>query len=109
MLAHGSLKPASFAYQVGDERKVVELEAGEPSDGGHCQAAGRLTIEPVSGEIRVTTSWREAVKASSLEPDPDVSISRKVTPEDHRGRGPRHGRVDGRPRPHRAIRLPSRD
>ena len=39
-----------------------------------------LTIEPVSGEIGVTTSWREAVKASSLEPDPDVTIRRKVTP-----------------------------
>ena len=81
MLEHASLKPATFAYEVGDERKVVELEPGGTFRMAvTAKQLTALTIEPVSGEIGVTTSWREAVEASSLEPDPDVSIRRQVTP-----------------------------
>jgi hypothetical protein len=82
MLAHGSIEPASFAYKFGDERKIVELESGGTFRMSvTAKQLAALTIEPVSGRIGVTTRWRQAVEASSFEPDPDISIARTVTPD----------------------------
>jgi hypothetical protein len=73
--------PASFAYALGGERKVVELAAGETfrmsvTD----EQLADLTIERLSGQIGVTTTWREPVAGSSIEKDPDVTIKRTVAP-----------------------------
>ena len=89
MLAHGSLKPATLRLPGRRRAQGRRARTGRKlPDVGHGQAARRdCTIEPVSGEIGVTTSWREAVTASSLEPDPDVSIRRKVTPSGTIGSG----------------------
>ena len=81
ILAHAAPTTASFAYTTGGDRKVVELEPGEafhvtilPSQ------LASFTVEPVSGSIAVTTSWREPVDADSFKKDPDIKVSRTVTP-----------------------------
>ncbi len=81
MLAHTAPTAASFAYTVDGTRKIVELGPGEAS---HLTILGSqvaaLTVEPVSGHIAVTTSWREPVDPATFTTDPDVSLVRTVKP-----------------------------
>jgi alpha-2-macroglobulin len=73
--------PARFAWTVDGKRTVVDLAPGGASSFTvtATQLAG-LTIERLDGEVAVTTTWREPVAASALTPDPDVSITRRVSP-----------------------------
>jgi hypothetical protein len=81
MLDHIALTPAAFAYEIGGKRTVVELDRGETFQMAVTRdQLASLTIEPISGEIGATTSWREPVAASAFEPDPDITIEREVTP-----------------------------
>jgi len=45
-----------------------------------------LALERISGAVGVTTTWREAADASVFKQDPDVTLTRAVTPS---------GTVDG--------------
>ncbi len=74
-------RAASFAYTVDGTRNVVELDPGASFhlSLSHAQFA-RLTLEPITGQLGVTTSWQETVKPASFTKDPDLSISRKITP-----------------------------
>ena len=81
VLEHRSPRTASFAYTIAGKRQIVELDAGETfqMSVGHEQL-GSLTIEPVNGQIGVTTSWQETVAPSAFAKDPDLTISRRMTP-----------------------------
>jgi hypothetical protein len=81
LLERRAARTASFAYTIGGKREVVELEAGEAFHVAvsHEQFAS-LVIEPIDGQIGVTTSWRESVKPSAFAKDPDLTISRRMTP-----------------------------
>ena len=81
VLERGVPRAASFAYTIGDKRNVVALDAGGTFHISvtHAQL-GSLTIEPVSGQIGVTTRWQETVKPSAFGNDPDITISRRMTP-----------------------------
>ena len=70
-------RPAGVAYSVGGQRTVVELRDGEALrlDLIPAQLAS-LELEPLSGTVGVTTSWREPVAADAFEPDPDVTLTR---------------------------------
>ncbi len=81
VLDHLAPKPASFAYTVGGARTVVKLQAGDSFRITLTKAQlATFFVEPVGGQIGVTSSWREAVKATSFEKDPDVKIERTVSP-----------------------------
>jgi hypothetical protein len=80
-LEHRAPEAASFAYEVGGKRRVIELTPGDSFR--LTLTKGQLatfTIEPVDGAIGVTTRWDQPVKASVFERDPDVKIERTVTP-----------------------------
>ena len=64
-------RAASFAYTIAGKREIVDLEAGETFHVSvtHEQFTS-LVIEPVDGQIGVTTSWRESVKPSAFAKDP---------------------------------------
>jgi hypothetical protein len=81
VLAHRAPQPASFAYEVSGKRRVVKLEPGESFHLTLTKAQlATLSVARVDGTIGVTSSWREPVKASSFEKDPDVTIQRTVKP-----------------------------
>ncbi|HEV8546638.1 MAG TPA: Ig-like domain-containing protein [Candidatus Limnocylindrales bacterium] len=81
VLARLPVQPASFAYTVGGQREVVELAAGDTFELTlTAQQRASLTLERLTGAIGVTTSWREPVAVAAFKPDPDVEISRTVTP-----------------------------
>jgi hypothetical protein len=74
-------RPASFAYVVGGKREVIDLESGKAFHLSLNQKEFRsLTIETLGGQIGVTTSWAETVKPASYAKDPDITISRRITP-----------------------------
>jgi hypothetical protein len=81
LLEHRAPRTASFAYTIAGKREVVELGAGEAFQFSvtHAQL-GSLSIEPVNGQIGVTTSWQETVAPSAFTKDPDLTISRRMTP-----------------------------
>jgi len=81
MLERAAPGAATFAYTLGDTREVVDIAPGETFDMTVTAAQlASLTIEPVRGRIGVTTSWRETVKPSAFAKDPDITISRRMTP-----------------------------
>jgi alpha-2-macroglobulin len=81
MLEHLSPQPASFAYEIGGKRRVVELKSGESFHLTVTRSQlATFSIERIDGAVGVTTSWREPVKATSFEDDPDVKIERTVSP-----------------------------
>ena len=81
LLERGAPRTATFGYTIDGKREIVELEAGKSFhiSVSHAQLQS-LTIEPVTGQIGVTTSWQEAVKPSSFAKDPDLTITRRMTP-----------------------------
>ena len=111
MLAHGSLKRSSFEYEVGGERKVVELEPGGTFQMSvTARQLNTLSDRTDEWRVGVTTSWREAVTASSFEPDPDISIRRQVTPSGLVGKAELVTvRANGRSWPDGSLWLPSGD
>jgi hypothetical protein len=72
---------ASFAYSVDGARTVVALEPGA-SRTLTLTAAQRATLhlEPVSGEVGMATSWRVPLDPAAVKPDPDLTLTRTVTP-----------------------------
>jgi hypothetical protein len=81
VLDHLAPKAASFAYTVGAARTVVKLEAGESFGITLTKAQlATFSVEPIDGQVGVTSSWREAVEVTSFEPDPDVKVERVVSP-----------------------------
>ena len=80
-LDHLAVQPASFAYTVGGTRTVVELQVGDTFQLGLTAAQlASLKIERIAGTIGVATSWREPVRPTSIEADPDLTLTRSVTP-----------------------------
>jgi uncharacterized protein YfaS (alpha-2-macroglobulin family) len=74
-------KTTSFAYTVDGARSVVELEAGRSFEVDLTAAQlASLSIEELAGSIGVTTSWREPISPTALRPDPDVTITRTISP-----------------------------
>ena len=88
-LERGAPRTASFAYTIDGKRAVVELEASKTFhiSVSHAQFQS-LTIEPVTGRIGVTTSRQETVKPSSYAKDPDLTITRHMTPSGQIGHLP---------------------
>jgi hypothetical protein len=81
MLARLPVRPASFAYTLDGTRTVIALERGRSFEFSVTpQQLASLTIEPISGSVGVTTSWRETIVPSALKPDPDITIKRSVRP-----------------------------
>ena len=81
MLERAAPGAATFAYTIGDTREVVEIGTGDTFRMAVTDdQLASMTIEPVRGRIGVTTSWRETVKPSAFATDPDITISRRVTP-----------------------------
>jgi hypothetical protein len=80
-LAWLDVEPVSFAWTLGAERTVVDLEPGQAHALVLTPAqVAELRIEPVDGSIGVATSWREPMEAGDFETDPDLTIVRTVTP-----------------------------
>ncbi|HXI82349.1 MAG TPA: Ig-like domain-containing protein [Verrucomicrobiae bacterium] len=75
------VKAATFAYTVDGTRRVVTLDTAQSFQltltGAQLKT---LTLERIAGAVGVTTTWREATGASVFQPDPDVKITRTVTP-----------------------------
>jgi len=81
MLEYAAPTPASFAYTADGVRTVVELGPGEAFHATILPTQlAAFSVEPVSGRVAVTTSWREPVDPAAFAADPDVKISRTVTP-----------------------------
>jgi alpha-2-macroglobulin len=81
LLDHATPAAGSFAYVSGGKRTAVTLRAGEafhltlvPSQ------VPDFTLEPVTGVIAVTTSWREPVDPASFTKDQDLALTRTITP-----------------------------
>ena len=74
-------RAASFAYTVDGARTVVQLDPGKSFhlSLSHPQFVS-MKLEPLTGELGVTTTWQESVKPSSFTKDPDLTISRRMTP-----------------------------
>ena len=81
LLERAAPRAASFAYTVDGTRTVVQLDPAESFHLSltHPQFAA-LKLEPLTGQLGVTTSWQDPVKASSFAKDPDITISRRITP-----------------------------
>jgi hypothetical protein len=81
MLDHAAPTSASFAYTIDGKRNAVTLGHGEAF---HltliASQVSAFTVEPLSGRVAVTTSWREPVDPATFSVDPDVSLSRTITP-----------------------------
>ena len=81
-------RAASFAYTVGGTRTVVDLKPGETfSMVVTATQLKSLAIERLTGSIGVATDWREPVKASTIERDPDITVTRSVRPSGTVGSG----------------------
>ena len=80
-LEHLPVQTARFAWTVDGDRHVVDLANGESLrlDLTAAQLAS-LTIERLGGEVGVTTSWREDVQATAFTADPDLKITRSISP-----------------------------
>ena len=75
------VQPASFAYTLDGTRTVVALLASSSFELTLTAARlASLKIERITGSIGVTTTWREPIRPTALQPDPDVTISRTVKP-----------------------------
>ena len=76
-----AVQPASFAYTVAGTRKVVELATGDSFELRLTAAQlATLKVERLAGSIGLATTWREAVRPAAFQPDPDITMSRSVTP-----------------------------
>jgi hypothetical protein len=81
MLDRQSVKAASFAYTVDGTRAVVPLEDGRSFELSlTAPQLASLKIEPIAGSIGVATSWRDQIQPAAVQSDPDVTISRSVSP-----------------------------
>ena len=74
-------QPATFAYSVAGKRHVVELTPGETFTlvVDRAQRA-TLRFESLNGQAGLVASWPAPARASDFVADPDVRISRSVTP-----------------------------
>ena len=71
----------SFSYSLDGVAKDVDLEPGAGFVLRLSKARlATLSIEPGTGTIGVTTLWREPVRASAFEVDPDIKITRRIRP-----------------------------
>jgi hypothetical protein len=81
ILAHVSPQPATFALTVDGDRRLIDLAAGDTFRTVlTARQLAAATVEPLTGSIGVTTSWRTALAGDELTPDPDMAITRTVTP-----------------------------
>ena len=81
MLDHLAAGASSFAWTLGNDRHVVDLERGAsfrlvltPDQ------LGSIAIERLAGQLRVTTTWRDAIVPATLAADPDMTMTRSVRP-----------------------------
>jgi hypothetical protein len=74
-------QPATFAYSLAGDRHEVELAPGETFTlvVDRAQRA-TLSFESLSGQAGLAATWSEAARPSDFTSDPDVRISRSVTP-----------------------------
>ena len=88
LLERAAPRPATFGYTVDGKRQVVEVPAGEAFQISlnHKQFES-LKVEPVTGEIGVATSWHEPVTPAAIRKDPDIEISRRISPTGTIGSG----------------------
>jgi hypothetical protein len=71
----------SFAYELDGKRKVVKLEPGASFRMTLTAAKLRaMSIEPVDGEVGVTTTWRAPLDVGDLASEPGLSIKRQMDP-----------------------------
>jgi hypothetical protein len=72
---------ARFAYTMNGQRTVVDLEPGQSYSLVLLGAQRRgLAFEPLTGSVSVSTTWQVARDVSTIEPDPEVAITRTVLP-----------------------------
>ncbi|HEX7347661.1 MAG TPA: Ig-like domain-containing protein [Candidatus Limnocylindrales bacterium] len=85
---HAVTSQARFAYILDGKRSEVSLGPGMIFRTVVSKALRPgFSIEPISGRIGVTTTWREAVDASLIVDDPDLRLSRTVRPSGTIGQG----------------------
>ena len=85
---HAVTGETRFAYVLGGKRTELTLGAGRIFRSLVTKALRPgFSIEPISGRIGVTTTWREAVDAASITQDPDIEIARTVRPTGTIGQG----------------------
>ena len=81
VLAHRAPQPARFAYAIGARARS---STSGPGEGFHLTLTtaqlATFSVERLDGEIGLSSSWQEPVKASAFEKDPDVKIQRTVKP-----------------------------
>jgi hypothetical protein len=74
-------RAASFAYVLDGARTVIQLDPGASF---HLSLSQRqfasIKLEPLTGQLGVTTTWQEPVKPSAFTRDPDLTVSRRMTP-----------------------------
>ncbi len=73
--------PARFAYTVDGARTVVDLPVGG-SRALTLTAPQRRTLrlDPLAGEVGVATSWQVPLDPATVTPDPNLTLTRRVTP-----------------------------
>ncbi len=81
ILARTPAAAASFAYTLDGTRHVVDLPAGR-SFGLELTAAQRdaVRVEALTGSVGVGAAWDEPVAPDTLRLDPDLGLTRSVTP-----------------------------
>jgi hypothetical protein len=85
---HAVTGETTFVYVLEGKRSEVRLGAGRIFRSLVTKALlPGFSIEPISGRIGVTTTWRESVDAASITPDPDIEIVRTVRPAGTIGQG----------------------
>ena len=81
MLDRTPATAARFAYTLSGKRTVVDLGPGDSSSLvllGE-QRAG-LTFEPLTGSVSVATTWQVPLEVSTIEPDPELTLTRTMLP-----------------------------
>lgn len=80
-LEHLAVTPVRFAWTVDGVRRVVDLSLGDGFEVSLTAAQlDSLAIEALAGTVGVATTWREPIAARAFSPDPDVTITRRVSP-----------------------------
>lgn len=72
---------ARFAYTLNGKRSVVDLDPGASFSLVLLEEQRKgLTFKPLTGSVSVATTWQVARDVSSIEPDPEIAITRTVLP-----------------------------
>jgi uncharacterized protein YfaS (alpha-2-macroglobulin family) len=81
MLERTPSTEARFAWTVDGKRTIVDLEPGESLSLRLVEAQRRtLSLEALSGQVGLATSWQEPIDREAVTRDADLELARTYTP-----------------------------